>query len=63
MSLERRGTQSAIGVKKTLVTHLCRSLNKWDIFIYVYFLLQVFDLLGETFHCSQDLFGRAYGRL
>jgi hypothetical protein len=34
---------------------------KWDIYIMC-LLLQVFDFLGEAFHFSQDLFGRAYGR-
>jgi hypothetical protein len=34
---------------------------KWDIYV-ICFLFQVFDFLGEAFHCSQDLFGRASGR-
>jgi hypothetical protein len=33
-----------------------------DIYIMLILLLQVFDFLGEAFHCSQDLFGRASGR-
>jgi hypothetical protein len=34
---------------------------KWDIYVMC-LLLQVFDFLGEAFHCSQDLFGQAFGR-
>ena len=34
---------------------------KWDIYVMCLFL-QVFDFLGEVFHCSQDLFERASGR-
>jgi hypothetical protein len=42
--------------------HECTHLNKWGHVYNVIFLLQVFDFLGEAFHCSQDLFGRASGR-
>jgi hypothetical protein len=42
--------------------HKCTHLNKWGHLYNVNLLLQVFDFLGEVFHCSQDLFGRASGR-
>jgi hypothetical protein len=42
--------------------HKCTHLNKWRHLYNVNLLLQVFDFLGEAFHCSQDLFGRASRR-
>jgi hypothetical protein len=48
------------GKKGTL--HECTHLNRWEHLYNVNFLLQFFDFLGEAFHCSQDLFGRASGR-
>jgi hypothetical protein len=48
------------GKKETL--HECTHLNKWGHLYNVNFLLQVFDLLGESFHFSEYLFGQASGR-
>jgi hypothetical protein len=44
-----------------LITHMCKSFSKQDIYLCELFL-QVFNS-RETIHRSQDLFGRASGRL
>jgi hypothetical protein len=60
--LEARGTQSSICKERKGHHMSVHTSTSGDIYIIICFLLQVFDFLGEVFHFSQDLFGRASGR-
>jgi hypothetical protein len=60
--LEARGTQSSISRKERDTRMSVHTSTSGDIYITLICFCRSLIFLGEDFHCSQDLFGRAYGR-